>query len=49
MTRQLFGTDGMRGRANEGAMSAEVALNLVERSAICYTKEASPAVGPGLK
>ncbi len=28
MTRQLFGTDGMRGRANEGAMSAEVALQL---------------------
>jgi phosphoglucosamine mutase len=26
--RQLFGTDGMRGRANEGAMSAEVALQL---------------------
>ncbi len=28
ISRQLFGTDGMRGRANEGAMSAEVALQL---------------------
>ena len=28
MTRKLFGTDGVRGRANEAPMTAEVALRL---------------------
>src|SRR5690349_14051368 len=34
MTRKLFGTDGIRGRANEGSMTPEVAFRL--GSALCY-------------
>jgi phosphoglucosamine mutase len=34
MTRKLFGTDGIRGRANEGNMTPEVAFRL--GSALCY-------------
>jgi len=34
MARKLFGTDGVRGRANEGAMTPEIAFQL--GAALCY-------------
>ncbi|SJF44986.1 phosphoglucosamine mutase [Shigella sonnei] len=34
MVRKYFGTDGIRGKANEGAMTAETALRAVSFVAV---------------
>jgi phosphoglucosamine mutase len=37
MTRKLFGTDGVRGRANETPMTAEMALRLGQAAGRHFT------------
>jgi phosphoglucosamine mutase len=39
MTRKYFGTDGIRGKANTGAMTAEVAMRVGMAAGIHFTKD----------
>jgi phosphomannomutase len=45
MTRKLFGTDGVRGRANPYPMTAEMALRLGAAAGLAET-ESDPARAP---
>lgn len=42
MSRKLFGTDGVRGRANQDPMTAEVALQLGMATGLYFRNEAPP-------
>ena len=45
MTRKLFGTDGVRGRANTYPMTAEMALKLGRRRAGTFAATVLRATG----
>jgi len=54
MSRKFFGTDGVRGRANSGAMTADMVLRMylrwaADRGFLTETIEASPGEEAGLK
>ena len=42
MTRKLFGTDGVRGRANQFPMTAEMALKLGAAAGRYFRRDGSP-------
>jgi phosphoglucosamine mutase len=42
MTRTLFGTDGVRGRANTHPMTAEMALRLGAAAGRYFRRDGSP-------
>jgi phosphoglucosamine mutase len=39
MTRKYFGTDGIRGRANEGKMTAEIAMRVGMAAGRYFTRD----------